>query len=568
MYRAASRRGIHSSRSRIDRRLSTLGGSVSNFAHSISYQLSLSPGGVLRGNTLHDLFAKALEDDKNMYCDQCPFYSKDAQKLPSFKKWIQVIHWTFDKPEFSKLASVISVLIITLITVSTTAFVLETEKSLTNLPIWAWIEGIITITFSIEYLIRLATCKSQRRFVLDFLNLIDLFSILPFYIELAFGSEGGEDALRVVRVGRLARMVRLFKSPRLRVFMNVLSETLRRSSDSFWMCLCLLSLVVVVFSSLIYYAERGVLDLERDVFIRLQDGLESPYSSIAASSNWTMVTISTLGYGDIVPVTPAGKFVSVVAMITGLLVLAFPVVIIGTNFDGVYLEFKDAKLKRDLERKIEVEQRAAPKVRKSSDFVKMEEKDRNEIYVAVQHMQRIVFLRSSRGADIVKASDSVYRLVNRLIRKSSEVDDTDGSKKKTAEAAEAIVRDSVSAGVRDSSSTNAEPSWQVETRTPTTKFISSDKGFSMVPISPTADRVPGQSRRKKRPEVDSLRGSISVGLDSRYNSPVQSPGRISPSQSPGRISPAQTPGYITPAQGSVRETETEQKTLSGDESKS
>lgn len=94
---------------------------------------------------------------------------------------------------------------------------------------------------------------------------------------------------------------------------------------------------MLIFSSLLWYAEKGLYDEATGVFVR-SDGSESPFGSIPAAFWWSVVTMTTVGYGDTYPVEPAGKLVATLAMVSGILVLALPLTIIGTNFSAVYEE--------------------------------------------------------------------------------------------------------------------------------------------------------------------------------------------------------------------------------------
>eukprot|EP00325_Prymnesiales_sp_UTEX-LB-985_P028896 CAMPEP_0174729804 /NCGR_PEP_ID=MMETSP1094-20130205/54375_1 /TAXON_ID=156173 /ORGANISM="Chrysochromulina brevifilum, Strain UTEX LB 985" /LENGTH=375 /DNA_ID=CAMNT_0015931965 /DNA_START=101 /DNA_END=1230 /DNA_ORIENTATION=+ len=160
--------------------------------------------------------------------------------------------------------------------------------------------------------------------------MIDLLAILPWYLEKLLASSH-LDALRVLRILRLFRLLR--HSNDLKMFVTCIS----RSLDSFKLLSLFLGFAILIFSSLMWYAERGTLDEDSGLYLR-SDGSESPFGSIPATFWWSIVTMTTVGYGDVYPVEVAGKLIATVAMIGGILVLALPLSIVGTNFNAVYEE--------------------------------------------------------------------------------------------------------------------------------------------------------------------------------------------------------------------------------------
>jgi hypothetical protein len=118
--------------------------------------------------------------------------------------------------------------------------------------------------------------------------------------------------------------------------MKILSTALRKSVDAFGLLAFLLSIAVIIFSSLMFYAERGTCD-DDGVCIR-GDGKVSPFTSIPATFYWCVVTMTTVGYGDMVPVESAGMVVAVITMICGIMVLALPITVLGQNFSDAYMQ--------------------------------------------------------------------------------------------------------------------------------------------------------------------------------------------------------------------------------------
>jgi len=199
------------------------------------------------------------------------------------------------------------------------------------------IETLVSIIFTIEYVLRIISCRNIFKFFITPLNIVDLLAFLPFYMNLAFNSANVTETrtLRVLRIARLARVFRLLKMGRYSTYLQIMGRSLDRSADAFGLLLFLMSITIVIFSSLMYYIERGEYDLDQDAYLR-SDGNPSPFTSIPASFWWCLVTMSTVGYGEVFPIEPLGKIIGGITMISGILVLALPITILGSNFQDVF----------------------------------------------------------------------------------------------------------------------------------------------------------------------------------------------------------------------------------------
>lgn len=274
----------------------------------------------------------------DLTCPQCPY--EQAEALKPLQALRRKIHIFLEKPSSSPNANRFNVFIMVLIFASTLAFILESYRELEDWSGFFVVEVVVSSVFTAEYLARLFACRSKLKFAVAPLNIVDLLAIVPFYVELVMGSGGGPEVLRVVRVVRLARVFRLFRSARLRVFIEVLEETFRRASDAFVFIMAMVCLAIVVFSSLMFFAERGSFDAERDAYFRPGEDEPSPFGNIVETFYWCVVTMTTVGYGDIFPVTALGKLVATLTMFASTMVLAFPIIIVGSHFESVYSEFR------------------------------------------------------------------------------------------------------------------------------------------------------------------------------------------------------------------------------------
>lgn len=173
--------------------------------------------------------------------------------------------------------------------------------------------------------------------MLDFIkspvNLIDLVSTLSFYFEIKqrLGEQTGLfEALSIVRILRLFKLTR--HSPGLRILIH----TFKASAKELTLLVFFLMLGIVVFASLVYYAER------------LQDNPDNEFKSIPLGLWWAIVTMTTVGYGDMAPKTYVGMFVGALCALAGVLTIALPVPVIVSNFSMFYSHTQviDVKQKR------------------------------------------------------------------------------------------------------------------------------------------------------------------------------------------------------------------------------
>lgn len=173
-------------------------------------------------------------------------------------------------------------------------------------------EWCFTILFTLEYLLRLVCVKQPLRYVFGFLGLIDLLAIIPMYLSIFFV---GAQSLLVLRALRLLRIFRIFKLTHFLTEMSFLGAALRSAAKKISIFMLVVLSLVVILGSVMYLVE----------------GQENGFTSIPDSIYWAIVTITTVGYGDIAPVTPGGKFIASVIMLIGYGIIAVPTGIITTE---------------------------------------------------------------------------------------------------------------------------------------------------------------------------------------------------------------------------------------------
>jgi voltage-gated potassium channel len=168
-------------------------------------------------------------------------------------------------------------------------------------------EWIFTVVFTIEFVTRLVVVKSKRRYLFSFFGIVDLLSILPTYMELFIAGSGH---FIIIRILRLLRMFRVLKMAQHVGDAYILINALKASRPKIAVFIFGLFSVVSIQGTLMYIIES--------------DGNGSQFTSIPQSIYWAIVTITTVGYGDITPVTVLGKMLASVIMVTGFAIIAVP----------------------------------------------------------------------------------------------------------------------------------------------------------------------------------------------------------------------------------------------------
>ena len=175
------------------------------------------------------------------------------------------------------------------------------------------IEWIITILFSIEYTLRIIVVKKPLKYVTSFYGIIDLLSILPQYLSFFFVSSGSLAALRALR---LLRVFRILKLTHFVGESNSMVKALVRSKTKILVFMFSVVVLCVIFGTIMYMVEDD----------------KSGFTSIPHSVYWCIVTLTTVGYGDIAPSSPLGQFIASVIMVLGYGIIAVPTGIVSAEF--------------------------------------------------------------------------------------------------------------------------------------------------------------------------------------------------------------------------------------------
>uniref|UniRef100_A0A8C4JB09 BTB domain-containing protein n=1 Tax=Dromaius novaehollandiae TaxID=8790 RepID=A0A8C4JB09_DRONO len=279
------------------------------------------------------------------------FIQEEEKPLPQhhFQRQVWLL---FEYPESSGPARAIAIVSVLVILISIVIFCLETLPEFRQEPKGAHgtpsplhpaagtgpfftdpfflIETLCIIWFSFELLVRFFACPSKPEFSRNIMNIIDVVAIIPYFITL--GTElaqqhnnGGQQqamSLAILRVIRLVRVFRIFKLSRHSKGLQILGKTLQASMRELGLLIFFLFIGVILFSSAVYFAET--------------DDPDSLFTSIPDAFWWAVVSMTTVGYGDMYPMTIGGKIVGSLCAIAGVLTIALPVPVIVSNFNYFY----------------------------------------------------------------------------------------------------------------------------------------------------------------------------------------------------------------------------------------
>lgn len=298
------------------------------------------------------------------------FIQEEERILPT-KSWQRKMWLLFEYPESSRGARVIAIISVTVILVSIITFCMETMPEIVGYPKpvnpnkcgvssttpspktgndedfvkhvtdpFFIIETICIIWFTFEFIVRFISSPSKIVFLKNVMNVIDLVAILPYFIQegtvIAQSSTTSEESdknnssqtmsLAILRVVRLVRVFRIFKLSRHSRGLQILGRTLKASMRELGLLIFFLCIGVVLFSSAVYFADAE----------SVNDKGEPVFRSIPDAFWWAVVTMTTVGYGDMKPQSTGAKIVGSLCAITGVLTIALPVPVIVSNFNYFY----------------------------------------------------------------------------------------------------------------------------------------------------------------------------------------------------------------------------------------
>lgn len=236
----------------------------------------------------------------------------ETPRVPDWRARLHAVIFEADTPA----GRVFDVTLLILIAASVIVVMLESVPRIQNRhhDLLLTVEWAFTFVFTIEYVLRLIVVKRPSVYAGSFFGVVDLLAILPTYLSLfVFGTQ----ALTVVRAIRLLRIFRVLKLGHYLSESEVITESLKASQRKISVFLFAITMIVVIVGAIMYVIEGET---------------NEGFSSIPLSVYWAIVTLTTVGFGDITPQTSLGQFISAIVMILGYAVIAVPTGIVTAEF--------------------------------------------------------------------------------------------------------------------------------------------------------------------------------------------------------------------------------------------
>ena len=226
----------------------------------------------------------------------------------------------------SKAGKAFDVFLIIAILISVLGVMLESVSSISpNYKRWLFfIEWSFTLAFTIEYVLRLLCVKHPLKYAFSFYGIVDLLSILPSYLSIVLPGANTFLVIRILRILRVFRILKLFSYMREA---EQLAWAMRSSRRKILVFLYVVFTIVVVFGSIMYMIE----------------GPENGFTSVPTGIYWAIVTLTTVGYGDITPATAFGQMIASATMITGYAIIAVPTGIYTAELTQAMRHKRDAR---------------------------------------------------------------------------------------------------------------------------------------------------------------------------------------------------------------------------------
>ena len=213
------------------------------------------------------------------------------------------------------LGRMFDLVLLGLILLSVLLIMLDTVEGISSkyhYQLWVC-EWVITIFFTIEYILRIISIQKPIKYIFSFYGIIDFLAVLPMYLSIFFP---GASILSIVRALRFLRLFKILHIPQINHQSLQLKEAIDASKEKILVFIYFVLISTIIIGSVMYLVE----------------GKESGFTSIPMGIYWTIVTLTTVGYGDISPQTPLGQFIAAFVMILGYGIIAVPTGIVTAEF--------------------------------------------------------------------------------------------------------------------------------------------------------------------------------------------------------------------------------------------
>ncbi|TPX45958.1 hypothetical protein SeMB42_g03855 [Synchytrium endobioticum] len=294
----------------------------------------------------------------------CTGTATTSNSVQHWPQWRQNVHYFLHEKKRSASAWALYYFFLAILVTSLITLCIASVPSIANTRetrvVLFIIDAVCVAGFTAELLLDVIVMRSWRQ-MMSIMFFIDVAATLPFYVELvvslALGKHDdiidglmGIAGISMIRVLRLFRVFRIFKvfskSGKLRAMAAALGE----SFDGILALLFILPMLIIFFGTLVYFSEQTLENFVDGVWYYSDTGEKSPFQSIPDAFWMTMVTLTTVGYGDAVPRSLPGRIVMACTMISSLFVLAFPLTMITMQYSQVVHRFAEERRRRKLER--------------------------------------------------------------------------------------------------------------------------------------------------------------------------------------------------------------------------
>ncbi|KAG2753176.1 voltage-gated potassium channel [Suillus brevipes Sb2] len=272
----------------------------------------------------------------------------DQPPDPITSPWKRALFDLLESPTSSSSAFLVHFASTSLIVFSAIVTILETVPSFHSISprVWFGLETSLVLLFTVEYSARSVAWSSSwvslAKWMFSFYGVIDVLAILPYYIEIMLQQDTSVlFRFSILRMFRLLRVFRPFRyNSTILLTIEVMYLAVRRSHHALLALSFFIAMVLTVFSTLLYFAERGTWDDNLETFIN-SDGDATQFQSIPAAAWFVLVTITTVGYGEITPRSVLGRLITVPLLAFGLLLIALPSFVLGREFSLVWEQMTD-----------------------------------------------------------------------------------------------------------------------------------------------------------------------------------------------------------------------------------